>query len=80
MKGLMATLIPKEDIRIGSNIHFTQGKEYEALYEITEGDKGWVTGDNVGGKHWLSPWDGKDHQDIHGEKWITDHFYIIKVR
>ena len=80
MKGLMATLIPKKDIVISTNRHFTAGKEYIAIYELTESDRGWITTDDIGSKHWLSPWDGKDHQDIHKEPWIVQNFYIIEVK
>ena len=76
----MATLVPKKDIVISTRRHFTEKIKYIAMYELVESDRGWVVGDDTGSKHWLSPWDGKDHQDIHKEQWIVDNFYILEVK
>lgn len=80
MRGLMATLVPKADIVISTQRHFTAGQQYIAMYELVEKDRGWVVGDDTGAKHWLSPWDGKDHQDIHKEEWIAQRFHIVDVK
>lgn len=80
MKGLRATLVPKKDIVISTERHFTAGKEYIAMYELIEKDRGWVVLDDAGAQHWLSPWDGKDHQDIHNELWIMNNFFITEVK
>jgi len=80
MRGLMATIVPKRDMVINGRRHFTAGQQYIAMYEVGQQDQGWVVGDDTGAKHWLSPWDGKDHKDIHQEEWIVKNFYIVDVK
>jgi len=80
MRGVRAILVPKRDIIISGCKHFSADRQYIATYELGEKDRGWYTIDDVGAKHWLSPWDGKDHMDIHEEEWIVKNFYIIEVK
>lgn len=71
-----ATIVPKH-IMPG---HFTVGKQYLTIYEIDGEDQGWFTFDDAKAKHWLSPWDGKDHSNIYHEPWINQNFIIVEAK
>lgn len=76
MKGTSAILIAKANVP-GL---FTKGKQYRAIYELHSEDQGWFTMDDREQVHWMSPYDGKNHQDIHKEAWITTNFIVVSVR
>jgi hypothetical protein len=75
MKGLKALIAPKNKF-----LGFNPKNVYTAYYILEPiEDQGWFTKDSNEAEHWLSPKDGKSHQDIHQEEWIVKHFEIMQV-
>jgi hypothetical protein len=56
---------------------FKQGKIYNAIYETNEKDKGWWVQDSEGSIHWLTPWDGQDHNDLQAQEFVMANFRIV---